>query len=560
MARSGPCLVSSLQQLRTRPPSPVHSPRTRGPAAVVMAAVATGRQRRPVAGRAEHRWHDGGGDGGLKPVSPLCEVTGGLPAPPRWVRPSSENSSGTGQGEGMCDRSSRYARSSRNIRRKWEPRVTNELGTLLRQLRRRARLTQEQLAERSQVSVSTIRRLETGKSTDHRLRTLHLLAEALEVEAEERQRLTAILDGAQPGPAGRREEPVPTAPLPVAPAEPPAGAIADAAASLAREVRRRWQCEEKHRRVHDPFPLPVRHQPAPVDLMDRPENIQRLQPGAVPRDLDLSGELRSVVGTYRSVESQRLVILGRAGSGKSVLAIKFVLDLLAAPVSSVQVPVIFSIGSWDPTTTTLRDILVNHLLRDHPHLAHRTSDRTTLAAALVDADLVLPVLDGLDELAEALRGPALEALNATSLPLVLTSRRDEYAQAVREVHAPLVWAACIELTDLTVEDLAAYLPRTDRLAASPGGQGDAGLWDAVLERLRVHDTPASVRPDWPSGSSRRSKPPWTSPPRLRRSGCCPSTVLRRSGSSSCSFRQSLSDAPLAGTSWSACSSRFCPGQ
>lgn len=98
--------------------------------------------------------------------------------------------------------------------------MTNELGTLLRQLRRRARLTQEQLAERPQVSVSTIRRLETGKSTDHRLRTLHLLAEALEVEAEERQRLTAILDGAQPGPAGRREEPVPTAPLPVAPAEP----------------------------------------------------------------------------------------------------------------------------------------------------------------------------------------------------------------------------------------------------------------------------------------------------------------------------------------------------
>ncbi|MFE3247694.1 helix-turn-helix domain-containing protein [Streptomyces sp. NPDC059209] len=376
--------------------------------------------------------------------------------------------------------------------------MTNEPGTFLRQLRRRARLTQEQLAERSQVSVSTIRRLETGKSTDHRLRTLHLLAEALEVDAEERHRLTAIFDEAQPGPAGRREEPVQSAPLPLAPAEPPTGALSDAAASLAREVGRRWQREERHRRVHDPFPLPVRYQQAPADLMDRPENIQRLRPGAVPRDLDLSGELRSVVDTYRSVESRRLVVLGRAGSGKSVLAIKFVLDLLAVPTSSVPassvpVPVIFSIGSWDPLTTTLRDVLVDRLLRDHPHLAHRTTDGATLAGALVDGDLILPVLDGFDELAEALRGPALEALNATSLPLVLTSRRDEYAQAVRQVHAPLVWAACIELTDLTVEDLAAYLPRTDRLSASSGGQHGAGVWDAVLERLRVRDTPASVR-------------------------------------------------------------------
>ncbi|MFJ6807998.1 NACHT domain-containing protein [Streptomyces anulatus] len=274
---------------------------------------------------------------------------------------------------------------------------------------------------------------------------------------------------------------------------PAAGAVADAAESLAREVGRRWQHEENHRRVHDPFPLPVRYRAASADLMDRLENIQRLQPGATPRALDLSGDLRGVVGTYRAVDSQRLVILGRVGSGKSVLAIKFALDLLAGPESVVRVPVIISIGSWDPTTTTPRDLLIDRLLRDHPHLARRTPDGVTLAAALVDAGRILPVLDGFDELAEALRGPALEALNTTSLPLVMTSRRKAYAQAIREGHAPLVWAACVELIDLTVEDLAAYLPRTDRLTASSGGCGDARVWDAFLERLRVQDTPASIR-------------------------------------------------------------------
>ncbi|GGW47369.1 helix-turn-helix domain-containing protein [Streptomyces griseoloalbus] len=385
--------------------------------------------------------------------------------------------------------------------------MTDELGALLRRLRKRTRLTQEQLAERSTVSVRTIRRLETGRSTDHRLRTLHLLADALDVGTEERRQLTDTLGRAQQGAAVEPPEPAPAesrgpapttpaesrGPAPTTPADPPAGGLADAAALLAREVRRRWQREEGHRRVHDPFPLPVRWQPVPAELMDRPENIQRLPPGATPQGLHLSGDLRSVVETYRSIASGRLVILGRAGSGKSVLAIKFALDLLAAPAAPSRVPVIFSIGSWDPTTTTLRDLLVDRLLRDHPHLARQVPSGSTLAAALVDADLILPVLDGFDEIAEALRAAALETLNATSLPLVLTSRRDEYARAVRAVHAPLVWAAGIELTDLTVKDLAAYLPRTDRLVAHGGEDGGAGVWDAVLERLSVRNEPASTQ-------------------------------------------------------------------
>ncbi|GAA2243382.1 hypothetical protein GCM10010232_32990 [Streptomyces amakusaensis] len=291
---------------------------------------------------------------------------------------------------------------------------------------------------------------------------------------------------------GRRLDTSPDLSRYPAQAGPVPGAVAEAAASLAREVRRRWQREENHRRVHDPFPLPVRYQPAPPHLMDRPENIQRLLPGAAPRDLDLNGDLRGIADIYRKVASRRLVILGRAGSGKSVLAVKLVLDLLTAPESMVRVPVIFSIGSWDPTATTVRDLLVDRLLRDHPHLARRSGDGATLAAALVDAELILPVLDGFDELAEALRSPALDALNTTSLPLVLTSRREEYARAIREGHTPLVWAACTELDDLTVEDLAAYLPRTDRLAAS-GVRGDVRVWDAFLERLGAGDTPVGIR-------------------------------------------------------------------
>ncbi|MFG3052585.1 helix-turn-helix domain-containing protein [Kitasatospora sp. NPDC048239] len=395
--------------------------------------------------------------------------------------------------------------------------MAEQLGMLLRRLRGQAGLTQEQVAERSGVSVRTIRRLESGRSTDHRLGTVNLLADALGISQEERRGLALALATSREGTADERPAtadghlataaapPVPALPaelaapaVPTVPTVPAVPAVlADAAQELAAEVRRRWRREEAQRRVHDPFPLPVRWRPAPAGLTDRSENIQRLGPGAVPRPLDLSGDLRSVAEVYRRIGSGRLVILGQAGSGKSILAIRFLLDHLeAAPAVAGRVPVVLGLGSWDPTTTALRDWLIGRLLRDHPHLARRGPRGSTLAAALVDADLILPVLDGFDEIAEGLRREALDVLNASSLPLVLTSRRGEFAEAVREAHAPLLWAAGIELTDLTPDDLVDYLPRTARTitggTGGTGGESTGGGWEAVLEELRAGETPAAV--------------------------------------------------------------------
>lgn len=61
--------------------------------------------------------------------------------------------------------------------------VANEdLGRTLRRLRRLASLTQEELAERSEVSVDVIRQLEQGRKHSARLPTLHALANGLGVE------------------------------------------------------------------------------------------------------------------------------------------------------------------------------------------------------------------------------------------------------------------------------------------------------------------------------------------------------------------------------------------
>lgn len=394
--------------------------------------------------------------------------------------------------------------------------VTDELGPLLRELREKAGLSQLKLEERSGISATHISRIETGKSRNVRRDTVTRLLDAMEPDAEDRRRMAAVLTALQ---AEVPAEPVTTAPPPpdarqellaeesprrgpLRPESPrPAGTgLSEAVAALATETRRRLRREEEQRLVLDPYPLPVRWRSVSTGITDLEANIRRLPPGAAAEPLDLNGDQHGIGDLYRSIESRRLVVLGQAGSGKSVLAVRLVLDLLqgGAGPDSGPVPVIFGIGSWDPTVHTLRGWLTDRLLRDHPYLARGASPDGTLAAALVDDGHVLPVLDGFDEMAEGLRRSALEELNRTSLPLVLTSRPDEYATAVQpapDSRTPLKWAAAVELTAITQADLLDYMPRATR--SGPPGDGPwsralTGRTDPQAQLRRVLDTPLMV--------------------------------------------------------------------
>jgi len=60
-----------------------------------------------------------------------------------------------------------------------------EVGDRLKRLRRRRMLTQEQLAEKSGVGITTVNRIETGTVEDPHFSTLRKLARALDVEPRE---------------------------------------------------------------------------------------------------------------------------------------------------------------------------------------------------------------------------------------------------------------------------------------------------------------------------------------------------------------------------------------
>ncbi|WP_285229387.1 trypsin-like peptidase domain-containing protein [Streptomyces benahoarensis] len=255
-----------------------------------------------------------------------------------------------------------------------------------------------------------------------------------------------------------------------------------AAARLVRDLDQQWRKEQEQRKVHHPFPLNVRFRCTPArDLFDHWENIREDPSATTAAPLPLDGGVTQIAAVHASVPSGRLVVLGEAGSGKSVLTLRFVLDRLATRKPGAPVPVLFGLGSWDPSTVSLRDWMSGQLVRDHPFLATPDGHGGTLAGALVDARRILPVLDGLDELAEGLRPRALGVLRGTTLPLLLTSRPDEYRAAV-EGTGVLGKAAVVELCPLTVDDYGSYLRR----AAGPpaGGDPDKHGWKPVLDKLR----------------------------------------------------------------------------
>ena len=95
-----------------------------------------------------------------------------------------------------------------------------------------------------------------------------------------------------------------------------------------------------------------------------------------------------------------MVILGAAGAGKSVLAIKLVRDLLAARDPGDPVPVLLPAATWT-RDCTMTEWITEQLVRSQPSLDVRirteTGEKVSLPRALAESG-VIPVIDGLDEL------------------------------------------------------------------------------------------------------------------------------------------------------------------
>jgi hypothetical protein len=270
--------------------------------------------------------------------------------------------------------------------------------------------------------------------------------------------------------------------------------LAAAAEDLAAAVSDQWRAEARLRRIHDPAPLLACWAAADPELSDHWENIR--QDASSRRPIDVDGSLRTILGVFERIPSRRLVVLGGPGSGKSVFALLFTLDLLRNRTSGDRVPVIFPMQTWHPLRQSLSSWMADRLAASYPALRAIEASGRTLASELIRARLIMPVLDGLDEISAGLRPDAMRALNLAlgeETPVVLTCRSADYADAVDRADV-LTSAAVVGLLPLTLDELEAYLPRTSRRVSDDRAGRLATKWEPILAHLRNQpDDPASTR-------------------------------------------------------------------
>jgi NACHT domain len=196
-------------------------------------------------------------------------------------------------------------------------------------------------------------------------------------------------------------------------AEAPSADLRTLADQLAKAVDAQWKAEAAIRRLNDPYPIPVSWSAAEASLADSWDTLVTVASSGAgwptPTSDDqarwaagpdgLAGTGNQLEDILDRVPTRRLVVLGEPGSGKTMLLVRLLLDMYAGRAPGSPVPVFTSIASWNPAGQDLWEWFSAQLLIDHPGLAVvAPGGEGTLAQALLTAGLILPLLDGLDEI------------------------------------------------------------------------------------------------------------------------------------------------------------------
>ncbi|MFD0316228.1 NACHT domain-containing protein [Streptomyces flavalbus] len=210
---------------------------------------------------------------------------------------------------------------------------------------------------------------------------------------------------------------------------------------------------------------------ASVDVLAR--RVEEVEAGRLRRlgELLIPGLNGDLVRRYREVRGRRAVILGAPGSGRSTAACRLVLGLVAARAVEDEgpVPVLVSLASWDPAA---REGVEEWFVA---RVVDRYETDPATVRELLGNGLVIPVLDGLDELPASRRAAAVRLLLRwlDGLPRsVLTCTDTLHEELVGQLDQPL--GTPLPLLPLTPDAVAEYLRQV-------GGE----LWEPVVRAVEA---------------------------------------------------------------------------
>ena len=213
----------------------------------------------------------------------------------------------------------------------------------------------------------------------------------------------------------------------------------------------------------------------PPGLLLRPYDIARRQPSRPDEPLPARARL---VDLYDEHNAQ-LLILGAPGAGKTFLLYELAHELVerAATDEAAPVPVLFSLAAWQPGQS-----LETWMITD---LSRRYGAKPALIARLVKFGVILPLLDGLDEV-DTLerRAQCAEVINAYRQsrdllpPLVVASREREYQDL-----PTLKLNTALVVQPLASAQIARYLAGAAFAGLRQAMAHDAGLADLARTPL-----------------------------------------------------------------------------
>lgn len=242
---------------------------------------------------------------------------------------------------------------------------------------------------------------------------------------------------------------------------------------------------------------------------EAPERGQLDEGGASPLLGDDGRPLPGIARYYQEATGHRLVVTGPPGAGKTVLSLELLLNLMELRPEK-RIPMRVSLAEWN-TTVPFEEFLAACVVK-----AGISKER---AAWITEQRLLIPILDGLDEMdpgltdpdGNPLRGPdgqqlpdpqapralaALKALNAYGavepvLPLILVCRTDHYNALPSDRR---LWhAVSIDIDPVGYAQIEAHLSRLfqheprwrEFLAALPAHWSDPQRGAALRETLSM---------------------------------------------------------------------------
>jgi len=170
---------------------------------------------------------------------------------------------------------------------------------------------------------------------------------------------------------------------------------------------------------------------------------------------------KSIVAVFDDLLGEML-ILGAPGAGKTTVLLELARDLIARARSNQQhpIPVVFNLSTWATKRQPLKEWLA-------VELNQRYDVPKKLAQEWVTANAVLPLLDGLDEVAAEHRDVCVEAINdyrkaCGFVTLAVCSRIADYEM----LSAKLRLQGAVVIHPLTKPQVDDYLKQVDRPLAA----------------------------------------------------------------------------------------------